>query len=90
MANVIVGIASPGEEQPSDMGNMTTEKFLEEVRKAIYAILVTGQSYKIGSRSLTRANLTELYNIEKDLQAQLAQNDSPLLDDCYVAIFDGR
>lgn len=90
MANVIVGIASPGEEQPSGMGNMTTKQFLEEVRKAIYAILVTGQSYKIGSRSLTRANLTELYNIEKDLQAQLAQNNSPLLDDCYVAIFDGR
>lgn len=90
MANVIVGIASPGEEQPSDMGNMTTEKFLEEVQNAIRTILIGGQSYKIGSRSLTRANLTELYNIEKDLKAQLAQSNSPLLDDCYVAIFDGR
>ncbi len=90
MANVIVGIALPDEEQPSNMGNMTTKKMLEEVQKAIYTVLVTGQSYKIGSRSLTRANLTELYNIEKDLKAQLAQSNSPLLDDCYVAIFDGR
>ncbi len=90
MADVIVGVASSGDENSFDIGNMTTKQFLEEVRKAIYSILVAGQSYKIGSRSLTRANLTELYNIEKDLQAQLAQNNSPLLDDCYVAIFDGR
>lgn len=90
MANVIVGIASPDEDKPSEMNGMTTQKMLDEVQKAIYTILVAGQSYKIGSRSLTRANLTELYNIEKDLKAQLAQNNSPLLDDCYVAIFDGR
>lgn len=87
MSNVIVEMPS---NEPSGIGNMDTKQFLDEVRKAIYTILVAGQSYKIGSRSLTRANLTELYNIEKDLQAQLAQKDSPLLDDCYVAIFDGR
>lgn len=90
MANVIVGIASSDDDKPSGMENMTTKQMLEEVQKAIYTVLVAGQSYKIGSRSLTRANLTELYNIEKDLKAQLAQNNSPLLDDCYVAIFDGR
>ena len=32
---------------------------LTEVNKAIAAVMVGGQSYKIGSRSLTRANLTE-------------------------------
>ena len=31
---------------------------LTEVNKAIAAVMVGGQSYKIGSRSLTRANLT--------------------------------
>ena len=34
---------------------------LTEVNKAIAAVMVGGQSYKIGSRSLTRANLTELF-----------------------------
>ena len=33
---------------------------LSEVNKAIATVMVGGQSYKIGSRSLTRANLTEL------------------------------
>lgn len=87
MARIIVGQSS-GDESPID--SFTTEQLLEEVTKAIYTILVAGQSYKIGSRSLTRANLTELYKIRNDLQAQVAQNNSPLLDDCYVAIFDGR
>jgi len=64
---------------------------LKAVNDAIYAIMVGGQSYKIGSRSLTRANITELRKIRDDLEARIAAgNTSPLLDDCYVAIFDGR
>ena len=64
---------------------------LKAVNDAIYAIMVGGQSYKIGSRSLTRANITELRKIRDDLEARIAANNiSPLLDDCYVAIFDGR
>ena len=69
---------------------LTAEEMLAEVDNAICAILVGGQSYKIGSRSLTRANQTELRNLKKELQSQIAQSDSALLDDCYVAIFDGR
>lgn len=38
---------------------------LTEVNKAIAAVMVGGQSYKIGSRSLTRANLTELRNLRQ-------------------------
>ena len=66
------------------------QEMLTEVESAIKAIMVGGQSYKIGSRSLTRANLTELRKYQAELQAQLNQSESPLVDDCYVAIFDGR
>ncbi len=66
------------------------QRRLKMVQEAIDTIMVGGQSYKIGSRSLTRANLTELKNYEATLQAQLSQSDSSLLDNCYVAIFDGR
>lgn len=67
------------------------QKQLDEVTEAISAVMAGGQSYKIGSRSVTRANLTELRKVQKDLQAQIqAQQSSGLLDDCYVGIFDGR
>lgn len=70
----------------------TTKDMLDSVNSAILAIAVGGQSYKIGSRSLTRADLKQLYAIKNDLTAQIAaeNNASGLLDDCYVAVFDGR
>ena len=72
-------------------GNNSTQDMLEKVNAAIMAIAVGGQSYKIGSRSLTRADLKQLYAIKNDLIAQLAaENSGGLLDDCYVALFDGR
>lgn len=70
---------------------ITTQDMLQQVNAAIMAIAVGGQSYKIGSRSLTRADLKQLYAIKNDLTAQIAAESSGgLLDDCYVAIFDGR
>ena len=70
---------------------MTKEQLLSEVDNAIYSILVGGQSYKIGSRSLTRANITELKNIRAELKGELAQDsNSSLLEGAYVAFFDGR
>lgn len=70
---------------------VTTKDMLQQVNEAIMAIAVGGQSYKIGSRSLTRADLKQLYAIKNDLTAQLAsENSGSLLDDCYVAIFNGR
>ena len=64
---------------------------LEEVNKAIYAVLVGGQSYQIGSRKLTRADLNLLYNMKNDLTAQVQrEGETQLLDDTYVAVFDGR
>ena len=55
-------------------------ELLEQVNKAITTVLVGGQSYKIGSRSLTRADLSMLKTLRDDLEAQLAADESgPLL-----------
>ena len=70
---------------------LTAQEMLDAVNKAIIAIAVGGQSYKIGSRSLTRADLKQLYSMKNDLMAQVAsENSGTLLDDCYVGIFSGR
>lgn len=70
---------------------VTTRDMLDSINAAIMAITVGGQSYKIGSRSLTRADLKQLYSMRNDLTAELAaENSTGLLDDCYVAVFDGR
>lgn len=70
---------------------MSTQELLDDVNKAIQAITVGGQEYKIGSRSLRRGDLKELYKIKNDLTAQLArENSSGMFDDCYVGVFDGR
>lgn len=70
---------------------ISTQDMLDQINAAIMAIAVGGQSYKIGSRSLTRADLKQLYAMKNDLTAQLASEQSTgLLDDCYVAVFDGR
>ena len=69
----------------------TQEEQLETVNKAIYTILVGGQSYKIGSRSLTRADLSELYAMQKALRSEIENDrDTGLLGDTSVAVFDGR
>lgn len=70
--------------------DVTPASMLAEVNAAISRILVGGQSYKIGSRQLTRADLSKLYAMRNDLQAQVAAGESGFLDDCYVAVFDRR
>lgn len=69
---------------------LSPKEMLTEVNNAIYAICVGGQSYKIGSRQLNRADLNTLYKIKNDLMAQVAGTTPGLLDDCYVAEFDRR
>ena len=60
---------------------MKPAELLEQVNKAIAAVLVGGQSYKIGSRSLTRADLAQLKAIRDDLEAQIdSGTDNCLLD----------
>lgn len=73
-----------------DRETMTAEQRLVEVNNAISNILVGGQGYRIGSRSLTRADLNTLLNMQRDLQAQLANQDAGLMDNTYLGIFDGR
>lgn len=69
---------------------MDVGKRLVEVNTAISSILLGGQEYKIGSRSLTRADLSTLLEMQKDLQAQLANQDTALMDNTYLAVFEGR
>lgn len=63
---------------------------LNTINEAIWTILKGGQAYKIGSRSLTRADLGLLYARKRELEALIAGDDadSPLMGNTYVAIFD--
>lgn len=74
-----------------EFGNMTTESLLAEVNKAIKIVLIGGQSYKIGSRQLTRADLSELRAMRAELEAELTTGGGgDLFDNTVVAIFDRR
>lgn len=72
--------------------NLTSAQLLVEVNNAISAILRTGQSYTIGSRSLTRANITELRKLKSDLEAEIAaeENNDVLFGNTYAGFFEGR
>jgi hypothetical protein len=70
---------------------MTKEQQLAEVNKAIFAVLAEEQSYSIGSRSLTRADLSLLKEMREELEAEITSNaSSTLLDNTFVAFFTGR
>lgn len=69
----------------------TPEEQLNTVNEAVYAVLKGGQSYQIGTRKLTRADLSELLDMQRRLQARVAdQGNSPLFADTVVAVFEGR
>lgn len=65
---------------------------LEIVNQAIYNILVGGQSYRLGTKQLTRADLALLQDMQAKLQSQIASESKSngLFGDTVVAIFDGR
>lgn len=70
---------------------ITAAEMLQQVNEAITNVLVGGQSYQIGSRKLTRADLSMLRTLKKELQAEVsAESESSILDNTYVAMFDGR
>lgn len=67
------------------------EERLNDINQAIQAVLLGGQSYKIGSRNLTRADLSLLRAMRDDLEAQLAADDNPhLVSNTYLAYFNTR
>ncbi len=74
----------------ADFENLSPSDMLKEVNKAMTTVLVGGQSYKIGSRSLTRADLGMLRELRKELQAQVNDQNGSLMDNTYVSIFGGR
>lgn len=69
---------------------MANEEQIIEIDKAISSILRTGQSYKIGSRTLTRADLGTLRSMRKDLMAASEDNGTDLFSNTFVAVFDRR
>ena len=69
----------------------TPEEQLGIVNEAIFAILKGGQSFKIGTRQLQRADLSLLMDMQLKLQSKIANSGrSSLLNDTVVAVFDGR
>lgn len=71
--------------------DLTPKTMLGEINKAIAKVLAGGQSYKIGSRSLTRADLSELRKLKSDLESELSESgESDLFGNTVVAFFDGR
>lgn len=69
---------------------MTNEEQLIEIDNAISSILRIGQSYKIGSRTLTRADLGTLRAMRKELLIASEDNGTDLFSNTFVAIFDRR
>ena len=52
------------------MAIMSIQSLLESVETAIVTVLTAGQSYQIGERRYTRADLAELQNMRRELKAQ--------------------
>lgn len=69
----------------------TAQERLEDIDNAIFAIEAGGQSYKIGSRQLTRADLATLYKMRDRTQEEInSQQSDGIFDRTVVAVFEGR
>ena len=78
-------------EEQKQPERQTIAQRLLEVDTAIHAVLLGGQSYKLGTRSVTRADLALLRQMRDDLAAQLQQeDDGNLMGGVVVAVFEGR
>ena len=52
---------------------------------------IAGQSYKLGSRQLTRADIKQLRAMRTDIQNEMAaENSAGVFAKTFVAEFDGR
>ena len=78
-------------EEQKQQDQQTLAQRLLEVETAIHAVLLGGQSYKLGSRSVTRADLALLRQMRDDLAAQMqTEENGRLLGGVVVAVFEGR
>ena len=78
-------------EEQKQQDRQTLAQRLLEVDTAIHAVLLGGQSYKLGTRSVTRADLALLRKMRDDLAAQLqTEENGNLLGGVVVAVFEGR
>ena len=78
-------------EEQKQPERQTIAQRLLEVDTAIHAVLLGGQSYKLGTRSVTRADLALFRQMRDDLAAQLQTEDNGnLLGGVVVAVFEGR
>lgn len=73
-----------------DFGISDPRLLLSETEKAIRKILNGGQSYKIGTRSVTRADFSTLLSLREQLRAEAETQESGLLGHTGVAYFDRR
>lgn len=74
-----------------NLERFSNSELLVHVDAAIQNILVGGQSYKLGNRSLTRADLSLLRQMRNELLAQEnADADGHLLPGTVAAFFEGR
>lgn len=66
-------------------------ELLAQVDAAIQNIMVGGQSYRLGNRSLTRADLSKLWEMRNTLSAQIAgEEGNCLMPNTCVAFFESR
>lgn len=73
-----------------EMEDMTNAELLKQVNIAISRVMIGGQSYQIGTRSLTRADLGMLRQLKNELTAAANEGSGELMDSTFVAMFDGR
>ncbi len=74
-----------------NLETFSNRELLSHVDAAIQSILVGGQSYRLGNRSLTRADLGILRQMRSELAAQAAGEDGGcLLPNTCAAFFEGR
>lgn len=67
------------------------EQQLADVDQAIRAILLGAQSYRLGDESVTRADISALKAIRKDLRAEIAAGGrGNSLAGAFRAKFEGR
>ena len=68
------------------------EQELVEIKKAISKILNGGQSYRIGNRTMTRADLKTLYDMQTKVENEIAESEKGgiLGRNASSAVFDRR